>query len=263
MTQDRERETDPVPPTRLYTRDVPTAFLVEDPLFKNLFLPDPKLITQLAARMRAHGFDQARPIDVWKNGAGRGRHIVLDGHQRLAAAKKAGLETVHVVYREPVDYDAALLWAAQQQGVRRNASREQQALGVLRAMWAKDGKFRTTRELAALYKFAAPTIDRAKQLLQQGNDSEILAVLEGTHGLRKGYELMLKRINKKTDKPAASKRPPILTVLRDALAKAIDGGKIELPEMLRHATALYRWLDGQAPGLAEEEDEEDEDQGDE
>lgn len=253
MPQDHDLETD----LRVYTRDVPTTALVEDPVFKHLFLPDATLITQLAAAMRARGFDPARPIDVWKDGAGRGRHIVLDGHQRLAAAKRAGLRAVHVVYRRPADYDAALLWAAQQQAVRRNATREQQTLGVLRAMWAKDGAFRTTRELAALYKFAPATIDRAKQLIQQGDESEILAVLEGTHGLLKGYDLMLKRLHKKTTR-AAPKRPPVLTVLRDTLAKAIDGGLIDPPDMLRHATALYRFLDGQAPVLADEEEDEEE-----
>jgi len=90
-----------------------------------------------------------------------------------------------------------------------------------------------------------------------------LEVIEGTHGLRQAYDLMNKRRRKSKraeDQPLQRrpKAPPVLTALRNDLAKAIDGGKIELPEMLRHATALYRWLEGQAPGLVDEADEDDE-----
>ncbi len=252
MPTTREMETEPATAARVYTRDVPTASLIEDPLFKGLFLADRKLITQLAANMHVHGFDKAKPIDVWKNGDGRGRHVVLDGHQRLAAARKAGLSEVHVVYREPADRVAALLWAAAQQGARRNASREVQVLSVLRALWTEEGKFRTTRELAALFKFAPATIDRAKQLIQQGDDSEITAVLEGKHGLLKGYDSMLKRLNK-TTRSAPKKQPPVITALRDVLGKAIAGGLIDNLDVLKQARVLYNLLDGQAPALADDD----------
>ena len=257
-------EKDPAgdPPTRLYTRDVPLTALVIDPRFADLFPLDKHVIAQITASMRGHGFIPTHPIDVWKHHPSRGRHTVLDGHQRLTAAKKVGLSEVHVAYHEFADYNAALLFAALQQGIRRNLTREQQTLSVLRSMWRNDEKFPTTRALVADFKFAAPTIDRAKQLLQQGTESEIEAVLEGTHGLRKGYELMLKRVNKRPDQPPGKKRPPVLTALREALGKAIAGGLIELPEMVRHATVLYHWLEGEAPNLAAENDDDEDEERD-
>src|SRR5687768_272546 len=110
--------------TRAYSRNVPLTSLVEDPLFSNLFLPDPDVIKRIVVSMRTTGFDIHRAIDVWKDGAGRGKHIVLEGHQRLTAAKRAGLTEVRVAYRDFDSRLAALLWAAGQQAGRRNVSGE-------------------------------------------------------------------------------------------------------------------------------------------
>lgn len=252
--------------TRAYSRDVSLSALVVDPVFANLFLQDPELVKSIAADIRLHGFDPHRPIDVWKDGASRGKHIVCEGHQRLAAAKRVGLTEVRVAYREFETRLEALLWAAAQQAGRRNVNREVQCLSVLRAL-AEEGQLEssTTKALAAQLKFAPATIDRARQLLKHGTQAEILAVLEGTHGLKQAYDLLLKRRGKKSREETATvrkgdpKRPPVLTELRTVLAKAIDGGKLELPEALRHARWLYDYLDGQAPDAPADDEGDDED----
>src|SRR5262245_52742604 len=108
------------PLSRSYSRSIPIPALREDPAFAGLFLQEKETIAGIAADMKKHGFDPHRPIDVWRDARGRGRHVVLEGHQRLAAARKAGLTEVYVAYREPANRLEALLWAAQQQGLRRN-----------------------------------------------------------------------------------------------------------------------------------------------
>jgi ParB-like chromosome segregation protein Spo0J len=248
--------------TRPYSRSIPLSALHEDPLFAGLFLQEKDTIAAIAADMKQHGFDPHRPIDVWRDARGRGRHVVLEGHQRLAAARKAGLTEVYVAYREPATRLEALLWAANQQGLRRNVSREVQCLSILRAL-ADEPEYAhaTTKELVARLKFAPATIDRARQLLKHGTEAEITEVLEGTHGLRQAYDLMNQRRRKKAraeDQPVqrVPKRPPVLTALRDALAKAIDGGLLELAEALRHARWLLDYLEGRAPD-APDADEED------
>jgi ParB-like chromosome segregation protein Spo0J len=250
-------------PTRPYSKSIAITALVEDPVFAGLFLQEPETIAGITADMKKHGFDPHRPIDVWRDARGRGRHVVLEGHQRLAAARKAGLTEVYVAYREPENRLEALLWAAKQQGLRRNVSREVQCLSLLRALQDEpEYAHATTKELVATLKFASATIDRAKLLLKHGTQAEIAHVLEGTHGLRQAYDLMNQRRRKKAraeDRPIvrAVKRPPVLTALRDALAKAIDGGLLELPEATRAARWLLDYLEGRAPDTPDaDEDEE-------
>jgi len=247
---------------RAYSRDVDLTTLVEDPLLLSLFLQEPDVIRRIADNMRKYGFDVHRPIDVWKDGAGRGKHIILEGHQRLDAAKRAGLTMVRVAYRElPTRLDA-LLWAAEQQAVRRNVSKEVQCLSLLRALQTEETfAAKTTKELAAQLKFSTASIDRCRQLLKHGTQAEVFAVLEGTHGLKQAYDLLRERRHKTTKKEPETRRakqPPVLTTLRTALAKTIDGGLLELPEALRHARWLFDYLDGGAPGVRSE-DELDED----
>jgi hypothetical protein len=229
-------------------------------LFASLFLQEPDVIKRIAADMRTHGFDPHRPIDVWKDGAGRGKHIILEGHQRVAAAKRVGLTAVRVAYREPATRLDALLWAAEQQAGRRNVSREVQCLSLLRALQG-ERRFATatTKDLSAQLKFATATIDRARQLLKHGTQAEILEVLEGTRGLKQAYDLLRQRRGKtaRLEVPPIHrnpKRPPVLTALRNDLAKTIDGGLLPLPEALRHARWLLDYLDGHAPNLPTEDE---------
>jgi ParB-like chromosome segregation protein Spo0J len=250
--------------TRAYSRGVPPHVLVEDPLFSDLYLQEPDLVKRIAASMRRDGFDPHRAIDVWKDGAGRGKHIVLEGHQRLAAAMKAGLTEVRVAYRDFPSRLAALLWANEQQAGRRNVNKEVQCLSLLQKLEAEDASFttKTTKHLVAELKFSAPTIDRCRQLLKHGTKAEIMAVREGTHGLKQAYDLLRKRRGTTARAESAPvktgrKLPSVVTALRNDLAKAIDGGLIENPEALRHARWLLDYLEG--AGLpSEHEDDEDE-----
>jgi ParB-like chromosome segregation protein Spo0J len=251
--------------TRAYSRAVPLDVLVVDPLFSQLFLEDPDLVKSISLSMRTSGFDRERKIDVWKDGAGRGKHIVLEGHQRLKAARKAGLDKVLVAYRAFDSRLEALLWAAGQQAGRRNVSKEVQCLSLLRALATEAPEqtaAATTKELSARLKFGTATIDRCRQLMKHGTEAEQFAVLEGTHGLKEAYDLLRARRAKKARAESAPdlrrrKLPPVLTALRDALAKVINGGLLELPEALRRAHWLLDYLDGRAPDApdADEEDE--------
>jgi ParB family chromosome partitioning protein len=179
--------------TNITTRDVPIDSLVIDARFAGLFIEEPDTIARITRDMKRNGFDRHRPIDVWKDGAGRGRHVVLEGHQRLAAAKAAGLETVRIAYRQFDNPNRALLWAAEQQTNRRNASREAQCLSILRAL-KRAGQLHDTRAgLSERFGFGDATVGRAMQVLNRGTESEITAVLEGAHSLKRAYELILQR----------------------------------------------------------------------
>ena len=143
--------------------------------------------------MKRNGYDEARPVDIWKDGAGTGRHVLVEGHQRYRAAQATGQETIRAAYRHFGSRGEALKWAAEQQANRRNASTEAQCLSVLRAFKRAGEAWASTAEMKERFGFSASTIDRARQVLDRGTESEVTAVLDGTHGLKKAYELIRKR----------------------------------------------------------------------
>ncbi len=100
-----------------YGETVPTKvsdLKTEEP-FSTLFPIREKTVEAIAEDMRAHGYDRAKPVTVW---AGRG--VVIDGHTRLAAAKRAGLTEIPVVFRKFDGEDEALEYAIHEQRNRRN-----------------------------------------------------------------------------------------------------------------------------------------------
>ncbi len=50
---------------------------------------------RLAKDMKQNGFDQSKPVDVWRN-PNTGRLEIQDGHHRTEAAKRAGLDKIPV-----------------------------------------------------------------------------------------------------------------------------------------------------------------------
>lgn len=62
--------------------------------FRNVFQQENDKVAEIANDMRTNGFDKSRPIIV--NEA----YIIVDGHSRFMAAKKAGLEKVLVIIKK-------------------------------------------------------------------------------------------------------------------------------------------------------------------
>lgn len=222
-------------------REIPIDSLIIDPLFAGLFIEDPGVVARVTVSIKRNGYDEARPVDIWKDGAGTGRHVLVEGHQRYRAAQAAGQESIRVAYRHFDTRGEALMWAVEQQANRRNASKEPQCLSVLRALKRAGEAWASTPEMAERFGFSTATIDRARQVLDRGTESEILAVLDGTHGLKKAYELIRKREAQEAepfdegddDHPYNDKKPQPGDV--EALVDALDRrqkDRDELPEEL-------------------------------
>ena len=92
-------------------RPLAPGSLVVAPELEALF-PTNEVAPLLSERIAVDGFDPHRPIDAWKDGAGRGRHVVLEGHTRLQAAKDAGVDRIPVVLRSFSSAEEALLGRA-------------------------------------------------------------------------------------------------------------------------------------------------------
>ena len=62
--------------------------------FKNVFQQENDKVAEIANDMRVNGFDKSRPIIVPE------AYIIVDGHSRFMAAKKAGIEKVPVIIKK-------------------------------------------------------------------------------------------------------------------------------------------------------------------
>ncbi len=62
--------------------------------FKNVFQQENDKVAEIANDMRVNGFDKSRPIIVTET------YIIVDGHSRFMAAKKAGLKKVPVIIKK-------------------------------------------------------------------------------------------------------------------------------------------------------------------
>ena len=165
-------------------RPLAPGSLVVAPELEALF-PTNEVAPLLSERIAVDGFDPHRPIDAWKDGAGRGRHVVLEGHTRLQAAKDAGVDRIPVVLRSFSSAEEALLWAADQQAHRRNLGREAMAVSIIRALARRRAhRAHSAQEMADRYGVSKPTIDRARALVERGRELDIAAVLDGQVGLK-------------------------------------------------------------------------------
>jgi len=99
--------------------------------FKSLFPVERDVVEAIAADMKKNGYDAAQSITAWK--APDGELPVIDGHQRILAAKVAGLIEVHATLRKFADEDEAFAFAIKSQRDRRNLTKQQIADALARA----------------------------------------------------------------------------------------------------------------------------------
>lgn len=85
--------------------------------FKNLFPLNESMVKTIAKNIVSGSYDKSQPVHVWKAGM-----ILIDGHHRLEAAKRAGLKEIPVFYHHFKDLEEALTYAIKLQTDRRNLS---------------------------------------------------------------------------------------------------------------------------------------------
>lgn len=83
--------------------------------FNRIFPISDKVLASVVMDMRKNEFDPCHPVILWKD-----KHIVVDGHTRLEAARLVGLQDIPVVERNFQDEDAAVEYAIRCQRERRN-----------------------------------------------------------------------------------------------------------------------------------------------
>ena len=98
--------------------------------FKDLFPIDPDVLAATVASIKQDGFDPERPIFAWRDGK---QLVVVDGHTRLQAAKRARVKEVPVVARRFAGEEQAFAFAVAAQRDRRNLTKLEIAEAIARA----------------------------------------------------------------------------------------------------------------------------------
>ncbi|MDD5698392.1 MAG: hypothetical protein PHH77_07220 [Victivallaceae bacterium] len=97
----------------MYIDDIKTA----SP-FRDLFPVRKRILEDIIWDMRRNGYDNSQPLALWKDHG----NVVIDGHTRLTAARKANIYQIPIIFKAFSDEEEALKYAISCQKNRRNLS---------------------------------------------------------------------------------------------------------------------------------------------
>jgi len=201
--------------------------LVKEDPFESLFQIRPNILQAIRDDIKAKGFDQSKPVNVWSRPRqDGGRELVLiDGFTRVRACEELQLLTVTAYVQEFADRQAAVDYAIHQQRDRRNLT-DAEILTIIEAIDKPVRGFKGDSSLApdpaieegpqkpAERKSAKRTADAIGASLSKTEkgravlkDQELAQqVKSGRKRLNQAYNELRKKVLNKTQKPKESGR---------------------------------------------------------
>jgi len=173
---------------------VPIDSLKTEPPFNELFAIDSEVRERIYADMKRRGYLPYEPIRTWND-------IVVDGHTKLLAARKAGIKTVPVVRLSFASVDEALDDAIAAQTVRRNL-RDADYLKLVEKVDQRQGRggkrgdqqrtsgevFASATETAQKLSISKTRVENARAVLDAENETIRKAVEDGTLSLHRAAQ---------------------------------------------------------------------------
>jgi ParB family chromosome partitioning protein len=205
---------------QMFIEDIKTA----SP-FRDLFPIQEQVLERIVWDMRKNGYDQSKPIVLWD----RPHPVVVDGHSRLRAARKAGLFQIPVILKKFPDEAAALQYAVGCQRNRRNLRDADILRCITELEILSEPKCHdeihvlghTTQATATLLGISKWKLKKSRTVLRRAPEDIIAAVQAGEISINKAYERMRK--------PAASP-PDKLADIFKAVTARLD--KNEISELI-------------------------------
>lgn len=154
--------------------------------FKNVFHQEADKVTEIANDMKLNGFDKSRPIVITED------KIIVDGHSRFMAAKKAGLNEVPVVLKKFDSRDETLEYEYKMQlNSRRLTDGEYfDAFLKLDEMRRKslDSKGKSDEAIAQKLNRSTRQISKMREIAKKANTDLLAKIKSGKISLNKAYE---------------------------------------------------------------------------
>ena len=201
--------------------------IVIDPEFSNLFKQFEEIVNEICESVIKDGFHKEQPLTLWGN-------TLVDGHQRYAGAKKAGLVEIPYIEKNFDSREDALLYSFERQAVRRNLTDADILLAVKKIpdKKAKNGEGSSAEILAKRLGKSAATVNRAKKVLKYASEEDIQDINDGKTSINK--------VNKKIKQPKeveftandAQSLPANVSFLKGAVILLVDSKQTTAAELL-------------------------------
>ena len=181
--------------------------LLEEP-FRSLFPIREEIKEAIKGHMQEHGYDESKPIDVWKRATQDGfEYVLVDGFTRIRAAREIGRLTVTAYLHSFASMEEARDYAIHTQRDRRNLS-DAEIMSVLNVIDTKMTGFKRSLPLASSDASAEPPAKTAERTAKEigtstrkiekarkvNSDPEITAAVKrGELSINKGYNIIQTR----------------------------------------------------------------------
>ena len=209
--------------------------IIIDPEISRLYPIDDKILNAVYEKILDVGFDESQPVVLQK-----GTMILLDGHTRRAAAKKAGLQEIPAYEYEFEDREAAVMYTLERQAFRRNLTGKEilnVAQMFLQNRKKHDGTGRAAEQLAEKFNLGVATIYYAKAIVDHGSEELKEKVRNGEVSLKKAAKSLSPEKQKEEQKIVftsndAQGLPPYAKFLKAAVIHLVEANQSRAAEML-------------------------------
>jgi ParB family chromosome partitioning protein len=158
--------------------------IIIDPEFSGIFKSSEEDIDIISQSIIKDGFHKEEPVTLWA-----GQDILVDGHQRYAAAKKAGLIEIPYIERHFACREDAKLYTLERQVNRRHLTGAE-LLEVAEMIPDKkngNGEGRAAEEWAKCLKVHVSTLYQAISVSKNASEEDLQAIRDGKASVKKIY----------------------------------------------------------------------------
>jgi len=170
--------------------------------FRDLFPIEDNIVKEIMWDIQKKGFDESKPLVLWK-----GKSVVIDGHTRLRAARKAGLYHVPVAMKDFDNEEAALEYAIKSQRNRRNL-KDREIIQCIAALDKRKDKIanlkqnhtearnqasgKSAEETAKILGIGKSKVEQARAVLDKAPEEIQEAVKAGNMSINSAYNKTVK-----------------------------------------------------------------------
>ena len=191
--------------------------------FRDLFPSSEELLERIVWSMRKNGYDQSQPLILWDCS----QPVIIDGHIRFRAARKAGLYQIPVIMKKFSEEAEAVQYAIGCQRNRRNL-RDAELFNCIAVLDQK--KIQGTRcepgrssaDTGALLGISHRKVERTRTVISRAPEEMIAAIQSGEISINQAYE--------RTIKPAISPPPDKVADVFNAATQRLN--KEEISELI-------------------------------
>lgn len=163
--------------------------------FKAVFQQENDKVVDIANDMKVNGFDKTRPIVITKD------YIIVDGHSRFMAAKKAGLKSVPVIVKQFDSRDSTIEYEYKMQlNSRRLSDAEYFAAFLKLDEFRRSDPNATGKSDAVIGKQlnkSARQVSKMREIAKKATPELLEKIKSGDISLNKAYEAIKSKEAKK------------------------------------------------------------------